>query len=161
MKSSSTSDDVSTSIYQEPIEIQFPSDLTSKVQSLSDQIAQLQSNVTKLLKSFNQLNVPPLSYPQYSQQTSSAFDIICEFSDQENRKHNLIVHLPESPTPNTLNTNMDTSSFTILCNSLGVKAQIISVTQLGRNLTNKCRPLQECLDNEVNKRKHYMEICVR
>ena len=60
MKSSSTSDDASTSIYQEPIEIQFPSDLTSKVQSLSDQTAQLES---KLLESFNQLNVPPLSYP--------------------------------------------------------------------------------------------------
>ena len=46
VKSSYTSDDANASIYQEPIEIQFPSDLTSKIQSLSDQTAQLESYST-------------------------------------------------------------------------------------------------------------------
>jgi len=119
------------------------SDLTCKVQSLTEQITKLESKIIDILESLKQINVP------VSSERALLFDAVNEFSDHKSRKCNLMINgLKENP---TLSTNADTSMFNELCNSMGVEAEISSITRLGKKSANNIRPLCVCLGNEANK----------
>ena len=109
---------------------------------------QLEVKVTDILESLKQLNVrSPL--PFFHPQNPHCF-LMLLMNSQIVKVKSAIYNLPESPTPNM---NADTSILNDLCNFLGVDVQISSITRLGKELTNKIRPLHIWLDKAGNKWK--------